>query len=163
MQKEGHQPGRKLLLWVGPGWPLLDGSNQMLTARLKAQFFGQILYFSQMLRKEQITLYSVSLGQPNLSTSLYHGFLKGVKTDKQAAPSDLNTKVIAVQSGGLVLGPDNDLSQQLDSCVLDASAYYTLSLDPPRPDTRDEYRDLQVVVDKPEVRVRTSTGYYDEP
>jgi hypothetical protein len=86
-----------------------------------------------------------------------------VKSSREALPSHLNTKVLVTESGGLVLGPDNDLTPQLDNCFRDASTYYTLSFDPPRPDKRDEYHDLQVVVDKPGLTVRTNTGYYAEP
>ena len=163
MQKLVQQPGRKLVLWVGPGWPLLNGTNMLLSPRAQMGDFNEILYFSQMLRQEQITMYSVALGQPDLHTVLYHGFLKGVKSSREALPSHLNTKVLVTESGGLVLGPDNDLTPQLDNCFRDASTYYTLSFDPPRPDKRDEYHDLQVVVDKPGLTVRTNTGYYAEP
>jgi hypothetical protein len=161
-EEQEKQPGRKLLLWVGRGWPLLSSNNSMLTARTRAADFDQIVYFSRMLREDQMTAYSVALGQSDQFTGLYHGFLKGVKSDKQAVPSDLNTKVIAVQSGGQVLGPDNDLTPQLDNCIRDASTYYTLSFDPPKADARDEYHDLQPAVDKPGETARTTTGYYNE-
>jgi VWFA-related protein len=164
MQNLVQQPGRKLVLWVGPGWPLLNGTNELLSSRAQMGDFNEILYFSQMLRQEQITLDSVALGQPDIHTMLYHGFLKGVKSPKDALPSDLNSKVLATESGGLVLGPDNDLTPQLENCFRDATTYYTLAFDPPRPDKRDEYHDLQVVVKgKPGLTVRTNTSYYAEP
>ncbi len=38
--------------------------------------------------------------------------------------------VLAVQSGGRVLGPDDNLVSQIDSCVQEASAFYTLIYKP---------------------------------
>jgi hypothetical protein len=118
---------------------------------------------SKMLREDQITVYNVSIGQPNTYTSLYQGFVKGAKTVKDAMPSYLNTKVLAVESGGQVLGPDNDLARQIGICQQDASAYYTITFAPAHADKRDELHPIEVQTDKPYLKVRTTTGYYAEP
>jgi len=68
-----------------------------------------------------------------------------------------------VQSGGRVLGPNNDLAAQIGSCVQDARSFYTLSFDPPRADRASEYHDLKVVVATPGLTARTNTGYYNQP
>jgi len=78
-------------------------------------------------------------------------------------PSDLNLKVIATQTGGLVIPPDNDLASQIAKCAQDASAFYTLSFDPPPADKANEYHDLKVEIDQPGLTARTSTGYYNQP
>ena len=70
-------------------------------------------------------------------------FLNGVESAQQASLKNLDRKVLAVQSGGRVLGPGNDLVSQIDSCVQEASAFYTLSFDPSRADHPAEYRSLQ--------------------
>jgi hypothetical protein len=70
-------------------------------------------------------------------------------------------KVLAVQSGGRVLPPSNDLASEIDSCIQDANAFYTISFDPPRADKKNEYHDLKVVVDKPGLKALTNTGYYN--
>ena len=61
------------------------------------------------------------------------------------------------------MAPDNDLTGQIDRCVRDATAFYTLSFDPPRADRANEYHDLKIEVDKPGLTALTSTGYYDQP
>jgi VWFA-related protein len=162
-QSEGKWPGKKLLIWVGPGWPMLDNPNIDTESKGRKQFFDTIIQLSTALRESHISLYSVSLGDPNAGTYLYRDFLKGVKSAEQATPPDLALKVIAAQSGGRVLNPDNDLTAQIDSCVQDASAFYTLSFDPPRPDKPNEYHDLKVVVNQPGLTARTNTGYYNQP
>ena len=97
------------------------------------------------------------------NTLLYRAFLKGVTSARKADTGNLALKVLAVQSGGLALGPDNDLVSQIDRCVAEASAFYTISFDPPRAQHSDEYHDLKVQVAQPGLIVRTSTGYYNQP
>jgi hypothetical protein len=75
----------------------------------------------------------------------------------------LSVKVLAIQSGGRVLGLDNGLKSQIDICVQDAAAFYTLSFDPPHAGKPNEYHDLKVQIDKPGLTAHTSTGYYNEP
>ena len=76
---------------------------------------------------------------------------------------DLIRKVLAVQSGGRVLDRSSDLLSQIESCVREAGAFYTLSFDPAPADHPDEYHRLKVEVSKPGLSARTSTGYYDQP
>jgi hypothetical protein len=59
--------------------------------------------------------------------------------------------------------PNADLVLQINSCMKEASTFYTLSFDPSHADRPDEYHDLKVQVNEPGLTVRTSTGYYDEP
>lgn len=86
-----------------------------------------------------------------------------MKSAAKSDPDDLALKVLAVQSGGRVLGPDNNMAAQIDRCVEDASSFYTLSLDPPRADHANGYHDLKVLIGKPELTARTNTGYYNQP
>lgn len=149
------------MLWVGESWPLL--TNFQANSNGKRDFFENIVTLSNLLREARITLYSISLGVPNMETTYYRSYLKGVRNAKQASPVNLNGKVLAVQSGGMVLGPDFDLTRQIQACVEDASAYYTISFDAPKADGQDDYHDLRVEIDKPDLKARTTTGYYDEP
>jgi hypothetical protein len=71
--------------------------------------------------------------------------------------------VLVTQTGGLIQGPDNDLVSQINRCIDDANVFYRTSFNPPVPEHPDEYHDLRVVVDKPGLTVRTTTGYYNEP
>lgn len=157
---EAKKPGRKLLIWAGPGWPMLD---RLITDKGQQQFFDRIVELSTRLREARIAVYSISRGESHLGMNLYQDYLEGVKTVEKAAAPDLALKVIAVQTGGRVFLPVNDLAGQIDQCVQDAGAYYTLSFDPPRADRANEYHDLKVQIDKPALTVRTRTGYYNQP
>jgi VWFA-related protein len=162
-QSEAKRPGRKLLIWAGPGWPLLDRATYNISNKDQQMVFNSIVFLSTTLREGHMSLYSVALGETNVGTFVYQDYLKGAKTAEKASLPDVQLKVLAVQSGGRVVGPDNDIAAQIESCVRDGRAFYTLSFDPPKADRANEYHDLKVTVDEPGLTARTSTGYYNQP
>jgi VWFA-related protein len=179
---ERQRPGRKLLIWVGPGWGV--GSGAVLDSiRPRQDTFYTIYWFSTLLREARIALYSFSVGETNADgrALTYRAYLNGVQSVQQAAFMHLNRKVLAVETGGRVLEPsddpaantnddsltgfntNSDLVQQINSCVQEADTYYTLSFDPSHANHPDEYHDLKVRINRPGLTARTTTGYYDEP
>jgi VWFA-related protein len=162
-KSEVKRPGRKLLIWAGSGWPLLERPGIEISSQAQHQMFNEVVDLSTTLREARMTVYSVSLGEPQLGTYLYEGYLKGVKTPERINPANLSLKVLAIQSGGRVLPPNNDLTGQIEICVQDAGPSYTLSFDPPRADKANEYHDLKIEIDKPGLTARTETGYYNQP
>lgn len=160
---EAKKPDRKLLIWAGSGWPMLDSPRIQSTDESQKQSFDVIVQLSARLREARIAAYSISTGMPSLGTNLYKEFLKGVPSAQRASTPNLSLKVLAVQSGGAVLGPDNDMTSQINRCVQDASAYYTFSFDPPPAAHANEYHDLKVTVSQPKLIARTNTGYYNQP
>jgi VWFA-related protein len=48
--EEARVPGRKMVVWISPGWPLLSGPNVQLSARNEAGLFASIVSFSTALR-----------------------------------------------------------------------------------------------------------------
>ena len=164
---EGTKAGRKMVLWISPGWPLLSGPNVEFSQKQQQAFFDWIAGFSNSLRTSRITLYAVDpvgAGDSNmLRTFYYQSFLKGVKKPNQAGSGNLALQVLAAQSGGRVLNSSNDLMGELNACVVDASAYYLMSFDSALADHANEYHALTVNVYKPGVKVRTSAAYYGQP
>ena len=159
---ERRKPGRKLLVWIGPGWGVGSGASLEDVGR-REYLFNAVVWFSTLLREARITLYSISAGETDYRTLVDPGFLNGVKSFRQAKFSNLDRRVLALQSGGRVLEPVSDLASQIDSCVEEASAFYSLSFDPLPTNVPNEYHDLEVHVDQPGLTVRTDTGYYDQP
>jgi VWFA-related protein len=151
---ERRKPGRKLLLWVGPG-----RDTEGIGA--KENTFYTICWFSTLLRESRIALYSISVGEAEPSLS-YLSYLQGVESVKKASFMNLNRKVMAVESGGRVLDQSYDLVSEMESCVREASVFYTLSFDPSQADHPDEYHELKVQIDKQGLTARTNTGYYDQ-
>jgi VWFA-related protein len=166
LEHEGSLPGRKMIFWVSPGWPLLSGPGVHLDIKQQNQLFSTIVGLSTQLRQNRITLYSVDpLGASEGvgRTFYYQDFLKGVSKPGQVSVGDLGLQVLATQTGGLALTSSNDVVSQLQKCYADTQAYYELSFDPPPADRRDEYHGLIVQVSKPGLTARTRTGYYAQP
>jgi VWFA-related protein len=161
---EAMRPGRKLMIWISPGWPLLTGPDIELSGKDGRQIFGSIVSASTMLRQARITLYSIDpLGLADaggVQINYYEEFLKGVSSPSRAVPADLSLQVLAVQSGGGVLNSSNDLTNEITNCVADADAFYVLSFNPSPPDRADEYHAITIKVEKPGVKIRTRSGYY---
>ena len=195
-QSEPRKQGRKLLIWIGPGWPALVGPNYSSSSKDRQRYFDAIVELSTRLREARFALYSVSQlnsangGEPRtlpsaalpissaeaptasrgpvsvndtMQESSYKEFLRGVKSARQADSGNLALQVLAVESGGRVLDPNNDLAGQIADCLADLSAFYTISFDPPHAERADEYHDLKVLVGKPGLTARTNTGYYNRP
>jgi VWFA-related protein len=165
--KLASQPGRKLLIWLSPGWPLLSGPNIELTTKEEQWIFNEVVKMSTALRQARITLYAVDpLGMDDAGsfrTFFYQSFLSGVSAPNKVQNGNLALQVLAVQSGGEVFNSSNDVAGGIANCLADARAFYTLTFDAPRAEHPNEYHSLQVKVDKPKLKVRTRTGYYAQP
>lgn len=163
---EGTKPGRKLLIWIGPGWPMLSVPRVDVSDAEKRSDWSSIVLFSTDLRETRTTLYSVDSlsSETALSRSVfYQNFLKPVTSEKDASAGYLALPVLAMQSGGKVLYGSNDLAGEIADCVNDALAYYTVSLQISPSQTLDEYHALQAKVAQPALTARTSAGYYNQP
>ena len=57
--QEANLPGRKLIFWMSPGWPLLSGPGIELDSKQQNQIFATIVNFSTQLRQARTTLYSI--------------------------------------------------------------------------------------------------------
>ncbi len=161
------RPGRKLVVWVSPGWPILAGPDLQLTFREKQGIFVSVVNLSAGLREARITLYAVDpLGLEDaaeLRTSEYKQYLKGVKRVGQAQMGDVALQVLAAQSGGRVLNSSNDVAGEILACIADANASYILSFGSLAGNGPDEYHALDIKIDKPGLAARTRSGYYAQP
>jgi VWFA-related protein len=160
------QPGRKIVLWVSPGWPLLSGPRTELSSKQQQQIFSDVVGFSTLLRQAGITLYSVNpVGSTEsmLRASYYKDFLKGVSKPNQVAAGNLGLPVLAVQSGGLALELNNDLAALLQQCISDVAPYYQISFDAASVERPDEYHQLEIKLAKPGLTARSRQGYYAQP
>jgi VWFA-related protein len=163
---EAPRSGRKLILWISPGWPLLNGPNVQMDSKEQQQLFASIVKISTDLLRERITLDSIDplgAGESPLRASDYEMFLKGVSKPGQAQVGDLGLQVIAIQSGGLALNSGNDIGRFLEECVSDSAPYYEISFQPAAPERPDEYHRLEIKIDKPGLTARTREGYYAQP
>lgn len=164
---EEKRPGRKLVIWISPGWPLLTGPRIELTSKQQQSIFATIVDLSTQLRQSGITLYSVDpLGTSDsvgLQTFYYEQFLKAVTLPKQVQYGNLALQVLAVHSGGRVLNSNNDIASEMERCARDANAYYVLRFDAPAADGPSYYNSIEVKIAQPKIKAQTLSGYYAQP
>ena len=160
---ERDLPGRKLVAWVSPGWPLLSGVEVQLENKQQQQIYKDIAAYSTQLRDAGITLDSLNswgVGESLGRAFYYETFLKGVSKPDQTQLGDLGLQVLATQSGGLVLS-SSDVAGMLKQSVADANDYYELSFEPAHSEKPNEYHRLQIVI--PGFNARTRQSYYTQP
>jgi VWFA-related protein len=161
IQYEGQKPGRKLVLFVSPGWPLLIASGDQADMKQREWVFSSVEHFTNSLRKANIVLYCIDpfdLGRRNPFE--YQGYLKGISAAKDATYPALGLQVLATHTGGQVLINGRDIAGSLKTAIRDASEGYDLTFAPIPGDRANEYHALEVHLDKPNLKVRTTSGYY---
>jgi VWFA-related protein len=166
--REAARPGRKMIVWISPGWPLLSGPGveEQLDIKQRQQIFNDVVNLSTLLRQGRITLYSIDpLGTADFAgrSFRWEAFTKGISKPSQADGGNLALQVIATQSGGLALTTGNDVTAYLQKCLADTQAYYEISFAPALDQKRDEYHPLEIRVAKAGVVARTRQGYYSQP
>ncbi|HTV82396.1 MAG TPA: VWA domain-containing protein [Acidobacteriaceae bacterium] len=163
----GRMRGRKLLIWIGPGWPIFDNPAMTYTDSELHQIFAEVVTLSREMTEARVTLYDVDpLGTwdaGTFRTFLWQSFSKPVRRWDQALPGNLALQVLATQSGGLVLNSSNDVAGELNTCSQDGAAWYTISFAPQTSEKPDTWHSVKVKLDKPGLIVRTRPGYYAEP
>jgi len=162
---EAKKPGRKLVIWISPGWPLLSGPRMELSSKQRAEILATIVRVSDALRQARITLYNIDpMGAAEaIRSQTYKLFSGAVKTENQAQFGNLALQVMALQSGGQVFNASNDVAGNIVTSIADANAYYVLSFEGLAGDGPNEYHALDVKIDKPGLAARTRAGYYAQP
>jgi VWFA-related protein len=166
--ENAHKPGRKMLIWISPGWPLLPGTDSWTDDKQTRTLFQEIVAMSTGLRLSRMVLYSIdpvrNPGSDSLRWFRYKEYVKGVSSPKKALAGNLSLEVLAEQSGGQALNYTTDyMSGEIAKAISGASADYFLSFAAPAAAHKDEYHSLKITVDRPGAVVHTRTGYYNQP
>jgi VWFA-related protein len=159
-------PGRKILIWISPGWPLLSGPRIEMDGNEQKKLFNDVVEFSTALRQARVTLYNINphgVGEPLLRADYYQEFTKGVRRPKDTQIGNLGLQVLAVQSGGLTIETDNDIAESLQRCMAETESWYEISFPIPPAEGPNEYHHLEVKLNKPGLSARTRDGYYAQP
>uniref|UniRef100_E6QHL4 VWFA-related domain-containing protein n=1 Tax=mine drainage metagenome TaxID=410659 RepID=E6QHL4_9ZZZZ len=159
-------PGRKLVIWVSPGWPLLSGVRTELDGKQEADVFRDIVAFSTALRVAHVTLDNVNprgVNESILRDYYYQEFTKGVSKLSDVYLGDLSLQVLATQSGGTVVESDNDIAQSVARLMNATTSWYEFDYPMPVTEQANQYHHVEVKVDKPGAKVTTRDGYYDQP
>jgi len=159
-------PGRKIVVWISPGWPLISGPEVDLTAKQQQDLFSTIVSFSTRLRDADMTLYNINpvgVMESLERTDYYQTFLKGVAKPGDVMPGNLGVQVLAVQSGGLATESDSDVAGMIHKCLADVSSWYEITFDPPPSEKPNEYHHIEIKLDQRDLTARTRDGYYANP
>lgn len=154
---ESATPGRKLVLFISPGWPMLLNFEP----DQRRVVFNDIVNISNGLREAGISFYMLdpsSVGT-TLDSGAYDNYLKGVTKAGDAQWANLSLQVISEHSGGQVIS-GNDIKDEIDTALRDAGTYYTLSFERASGSREGEYHNIHVTVDQPRVKIHTTAGYY---
>ncbi len=156
-------PGRKLVLWISPGWPLVSGPRVYLSARDAQQIFGDVVSAYTQFRQADMTLYNVNpvgVGESLGRADYFEAFLKGVAKPNDVQLGDLGVQVLSIHSGGLAIESNSDISGMIQKCLADAHSWYEITFDPSPADKPNEYHHIDIRLDQRDLTARTLDGYY---
>ncbi|HZL26151.1 MAG TPA: VWA domain-containing protein [Acidobacteriaceae bacterium] len=159
-----QMPGRRFVLWLSPGWPLMSGGVYPDPAQGQ-ELFKDAINYSTMLRQTRIVIYALNTAGTDTSPQAalrYRLYLKGVNTPSKADFADLSLQVLATQSGGLVLNL-NDLGVAMKRCLEDAEDHYEVVFDAGAPVKNAPFHSIEIRVNRPGATARTRNGYYTMP
>jgi VWFA-related protein len=155
------EPGRKIVIWISPGWPLME--TVQLEQKNRQGFYDAILTMNAELQKARVTVYcidpygaSTNIGQ----TYAYEGHLKAVTKLDQVEPANLALPVFALHSGGELIGGSNDIGGSILKILGALNAHYEITYSPPASAHPDEYHHIDVKIAKSGLTARTIDGYY---
>lgn len=164
---ESKRPGRKVVVWISPGWPLLTGPRIEISHKQALDIFNTIVKLSADLERAGVTLYSVDpLGttQGIGSEFYWEQFTKPITAPNQVQLGNLALQVFAVHSGGRVLLANNDVAALIEQAVRNAGESYRLTYEAPEPgDKPNEFHAIEIKLDQPHLKAYTINGYYARP
>ena len=131
----GLREGRKSILFVSQGPPMLRGGARSAQARC-----------------------ATSSSRPIATTSPFTRWIRA-SSAKRASISDANA-ALSADTGGRRIGLTNDFSRPLQGVMADASAYYLLGYESPATAADGKFRKIDVDVRRGGVRVIARTGYW---
>ncbi len=166
---EQTRPGRKLVLIISPGWPMLGwwGSQQDLHS--VQQDFNVIVAMTNAIRDTRTSIYRLDpyeMGGVHAGPQdpfYYKDFLDPVTDPKKATFPYLGLGVFAVHSGGRVLVTGHDVAGEINAVLRDAGHFYELTYAAPPAGAPNEYHAISVRVNQPDATAQTISGYYADP
>jgi VWFA-related protein len=156
-------PGRKLVLWISPGFPLISGPRIELSTHQEDQIFGEVMQFSAQMQQNNVAIYNINpvgSGESLTRADYYENFLKGIAKPGDAQFADLSIQVLSVHSGGLTLAGSNDVNGMIQRCIADAQSWYEITYDPPPTEKMNDYHHVEIKLSQRNLVARTLDGYY---
>jgi VWFA-related protein len=159
-------PGRKAVIWISPGWPLISGPNVDLSMRDAQHIFNNVVSISNQLRQDNLTLYNVNpwgVDESLARADYYQAFLKAPANANNVEPGALGLQVLAIHSGGLAIESNSDVAGNIETCLNEFRSWYEITFDPLPADRPNEYHHIEVRLDQRTLTAHTTDGYYAKP
>lgn len=157
--------GRKNVVWIGPGFPGLNGLEVWNEAGFRDLEQSKVISTEKMnlLSWEQQTLELIW----NARISVYTIDPRGLEASPEEAitptSGDLVFEQIAPLTGGRIIRETNDIDARIAKSVDEGGVYYAIAYYPVNRDWNGKFRRLHVVVRNAELTARTRDGYYAVP
>lgn len=158
-------PGRTLVLWVSPGWPILSGVGIELSRKEEEAIYQRIAMLSTLLRNARVTLYAIDPIGADESVSranYFENYLKPATKPSDVDLGDESLQVLAIQSGGLYMN-SSAIGRSLEQAFADTHHYYEFTFPAAPSEKPNTFHSIFLKTDQVGDTVRTRAGYYTQP
>jgi VWFA-related protein len=152
-----HFAGRKNVIWVGPGFPAINGRSLDLADQ--PRFVKAVSESATLLLRARVSVYTVNPRGLEVSPTMYSSFA-GATGTQDPATGDLLFESIAPETGGGIFRLRNDVDVAISESVNDGSAYYSFAYYPTNRDWNGKYRRIEIKVRGQGLQPRTRKGYF---
>lgn len=156
-----HFAGRKNVIWVGPGFPAING--QSLDLADQPRFVKAVSESATLLLRARVSVYTINPRGLEVSPIMYGSsagggsFLTGTQDQMTG---DLLFESIAPETGGGIFRLRNDVDVAISESVDDGSAYYSFAYYPTNRAWNGKYRRIEIRVRGQGLHARTRQGYF---
>ncbi len=155
-------PGRKNVVWVGRGTPIVYLDSTLLGADFVAQLKQYVHSTTNMLVHARISLFVIYPGIPvsyaALSLTESDSLLDLGDSDPFAG--DVNFGLLANETGGKLFYNHNNLAMEIKKSQQMGSHYYTLTYQPQNVVPDGKFHRIRVILRNSGLRAVTKAGYY---
>ena len=160
--------GRAILVWAGPGWPLVAayGAGPGPEGH-RGNYRDVLVELMTSLHENQVTLDAISWGDFEHPRETRKPVIS-VDANVPSTPDEMAEEEIALPelarlSGGQAFAREKSFADSFAKFMTDVDRFYRVSFDSAVGSTPDEAHSIEVKVDRPGVTVRTSTTYFAQP
>lgn len=159
-------PGRKNIIWVGPGSPGVAETQLPHNIALKVKRY--VHETVNLLVDARITLYvinpelKVEFIRPRTIDNAWLEMMDELINPESGDPrsGDFNFGTFVSETGGKLYYNRNDVNAEIERAQQMGSMYYTLSYQPPQGDPNGRFRQIRVAMRDPNLRALTKSGYF---
>jgi VWFA-related protein len=161
-------PGRKNLVWVSGSFPVWIGRDRVRVPERprpgEQDLWPEIDRAARALNRANLAVYPVD-ARGLMSPLDYAPERVSISREMQLVDRSgfaaMNT--LAERTGGEAFYNDNDLGRAFRRAAGDSRVAYRLGYQPSHEDWNGKFREIKIVVTRPEVRLRYRRGYFAQP